>query len=282
MKSKKYNRGTWQSQSYTNIAMSSFKHNDIFEFLDLVIPKMKKVNMFIFCSKLQLAHYFDYLNQHKKEMIKMPKKPFKKTAFFKNAKRIIQENKPGAYVLTGYTGSGKTELLKELILVFEDAYRYQPDHLELYLFNGKERTFNMFNQSRFVMKRAIELNDLVKEEETLHSLSYTLKYPSNSYGDHNERRKLIVIDSFTGVSMQSSNNIPQLFWLAENAEKMGFTVIFADQSETLDLFTYPKIITTLRMIDYRMFTVNNLKRFIDVPNVTDDELIQIQKQYREE
>lgn len=66
MKSKRLNRGTWQKQSYTNAAMSSFKHDDIFNFLDLVIPKMKKVNMFIFCSKLQLAHYFDYLNQHKK------------------------------------------------------------------------------------------------------------------------------------------------------------------------------------------------------------------------
>ena len=66
MKSKRLNRGTWQKQSYTNVAMSSFKHDDIFTFLDLVIPKMKKVNMFIFCSKLQLAHYFDYLNQHKK------------------------------------------------------------------------------------------------------------------------------------------------------------------------------------------------------------------------
>ena len=66
MKSKRLNRGTWGKPSYTNTTMSSFKHDDIFNFLDLVIPKMKKVNMFIFCSKLQLAHYFDYLNQHKK------------------------------------------------------------------------------------------------------------------------------------------------------------------------------------------------------------------------
>lgn len=66
MKSKKFNTGSWKADSYTNKAMSSFKHDDIFNFLDLVIPKMKKVNMFIFCSKLQLAHYFDYLNQHKK------------------------------------------------------------------------------------------------------------------------------------------------------------------------------------------------------------------------
>lgn len=66
MKSKKFNTGSWQANSYTNQAMSDFKHDDIFRFLDLVIPKMKKVNMYVFCSKLQLAHYFDYLNQHKK------------------------------------------------------------------------------------------------------------------------------------------------------------------------------------------------------------------------
>lgn len=66
MKSKKFNTGSWKANSYTNKAMSSFKHDDIFNFLDLIIPKMKKVNMFIFCSKLQLAHYFDYLNQRKK------------------------------------------------------------------------------------------------------------------------------------------------------------------------------------------------------------------------
>lgn len=66
MKSQKYNIGTWNKDSYMNMKMSQFKHDDVFEFLDLVIPKMKKVNMFVFCSKLQLAHYFDYINQHKK------------------------------------------------------------------------------------------------------------------------------------------------------------------------------------------------------------------------
>lgn len=66
MKSKKYNKGTWSDKSYMNMKMSQFKHDDIFSFLDMVIPKMKKVNMFIFCSKLQLAHYFDYINSHRK------------------------------------------------------------------------------------------------------------------------------------------------------------------------------------------------------------------------
>ncbi|WP_273713130.1 DNA-methyltransferase [Leuconostoc mesenteroides] len=66
MKSKRYNVGSWDENSYMNLKMSQFKHDDIFIFLDSYIPKMKKVNMFIFCSKLQLAHYFDYLNNHKK------------------------------------------------------------------------------------------------------------------------------------------------------------------------------------------------------------------------
>lgn len=69
MKSKTFNSktsGTWQADSYMNMKMSQFKHDDVFEFMDTVIPKMKKVNMFIFCSKLQLAHYFEYINQHKK------------------------------------------------------------------------------------------------------------------------------------------------------------------------------------------------------------------------
>ena len=66
MKSKKYNVGTWKSDSYMNEKMSDFKKEDIFNFLDVSITKMKKVNMYIFCSKLQLAHYFDYLNKNKK------------------------------------------------------------------------------------------------------------------------------------------------------------------------------------------------------------------------
>ena len=66
MKSKKYNVGTWKAESYMNTKMSDFKKEDIFNFLNVSIKKMKKINMYIFCSKLQLAHYFDYINQNKK------------------------------------------------------------------------------------------------------------------------------------------------------------------------------------------------------------------------
>lgn len=66
MKSKKYNTGTWKSDSKMNTAMSDFDEDKIYEFLDAVIPKMKKVNMYIFCSKLQLVSYFKYISEHKK------------------------------------------------------------------------------------------------------------------------------------------------------------------------------------------------------------------------
>ena len=64
MKSK-LNSGTWHSESYVNTKMSNFGEDKIKEFLDVVIPKMKKVNMFLFCSKLQIKHYMVYCAEHK-------------------------------------------------------------------------------------------------------------------------------------------------------------------------------------------------------------------------
>ena len=65
MKSKKYNTGTWKANSDMNQKMSDFGEQEINNFLDIVIPKMKKINMYIFCSRLQLVHYFNYIYQHK-------------------------------------------------------------------------------------------------------------------------------------------------------------------------------------------------------------------------
>lgn len=65
MKSKKYNTGTWKAESEMVTKLSDFGENEIYEFLDIAIPKMKKVNMFIFCSKLQLQYYFSYIKKHK-------------------------------------------------------------------------------------------------------------------------------------------------------------------------------------------------------------------------
>ena len=64
MKSK-LNSGTWHPESYVNTKMSNFGEEKIKEFLDLCIPKMKKVNMYLFCSKLQIRHYMVYCAEHK-------------------------------------------------------------------------------------------------------------------------------------------------------------------------------------------------------------------------
>ena len=66
--SRKFNgpNGAWSKDSYVRKKMSQFGKKQIFQFLDLTIPLMQKTNMYIFCSRLQLAHYFAYLNQHKK------------------------------------------------------------------------------------------------------------------------------------------------------------------------------------------------------------------------
>lgn len=66
MKSKKYNTGTWKKDSEMVTKMSDFDREKIFEFLDYSLRKLKKANMYVFCSKLQLIYYFEYLSEHKK------------------------------------------------------------------------------------------------------------------------------------------------------------------------------------------------------------------------
>ena len=65
MKSKNF-KGTWKPDSNMVTSMSDFGEVEIFNFLDTVMPKMKKVNMYIFCSKLQLVSYFKYISMNKK------------------------------------------------------------------------------------------------------------------------------------------------------------------------------------------------------------------------
>jgi len=65
MKSKKYNVGTWKAESEMVTKLSDFGEFEINQFLNTAIPKMKKINMFIFCSKLQLQYYFTYIKEHK-------------------------------------------------------------------------------------------------------------------------------------------------------------------------------------------------------------------------
>ena len=66
-KSKKFNVGTWNSNSYTMKDMSDFDEKQIIKFLDIADEKLKKTNMYIFCSKLQLAYYFKWIYEHKKK-----------------------------------------------------------------------------------------------------------------------------------------------------------------------------------------------------------------------
>lgn len=94
MKSKKFNTGTWKKGSYMTEEMSSFKRDDIFKWLDIIIPKMKKVNMYIFCSKLQLRHYFEYLALHKKlkfDLLVWDKSSENDTYSMKNTKFYAQD-----------------------------------------------------------------------------------------------------------------------------------------------------------------------------------------------
>lgn len=67
MSSSRFNVGkTWAKDSVMTQKMSDFGKARIYEFLDAAMPKMKKVNMYVFCSKLQLVHYFTYISEHKR------------------------------------------------------------------------------------------------------------------------------------------------------------------------------------------------------------------------
>ena len=67
MKSKKFNVGkVYASDSHMNTAMSDFGECQIYEFLDLSLKKLKKANLYVYCSKLQLQYYFKYISEHKK------------------------------------------------------------------------------------------------------------------------------------------------------------------------------------------------------------------------
>lgn len=88
MKSKKFNTGTWKSESYMNTSMSDFDEKNIVRFLDLIKMKMKKMNAYIFCSKLQLQYYFKFIyeNKYKYDLLIWDKQKtsMKSTKFFAN------------------------------------------------------------------------------------------------------------------------------------------------------------------------------------------------------
>lgn len=207
-------------------------------------------------------------------------KSFLGTAFSKNAKRIIQHEKNGAFALTGYTGSGKTVLLKALILIFEDVYAKSTNSLEMFLFDGKGSAFKAFDNSCFIAKRSATLKDLADNDQLLHPLTSALKVPSqvtNNIGGYT--RKLVVIDECSAFQNLAPNDIKYLYWLVEHAKELEMTVIIADQMENLDIFNNPAIAQLMRMTDFRTFKVKNSNRLIDVPYLSNDEFVEIQKDY---
>ena len=65
MKSKRFNVGrVWSADSRMVNEMSDFDKKEIFKFLDASLRVLKKANMYIFCSKLQLVHYFEYISEY--------------------------------------------------------------------------------------------------------------------------------------------------------------------------------------------------------------------------
>lgn len=65
MKSKVFNTGrVWSADSHMVTKMSDFDKKEIFNFLDASLRVLKKANMYIFCSKLQLIHYFEYISEY--------------------------------------------------------------------------------------------------------------------------------------------------------------------------------------------------------------------------
>ena len=64
-KSKGLNKGVRDTKSKVVSNMSDFGGKEINEFLDIVKPKMKIFNAYIFCSKLQIPYYLNWALKNK-------------------------------------------------------------------------------------------------------------------------------------------------------------------------------------------------------------------------
>ena len=64
-KSKGLNKGVRDTKSKVVSNMSDFGEKEINEFLDIVKPKMKIFNAYIFCSKLQIPYYLNWALKNK-------------------------------------------------------------------------------------------------------------------------------------------------------------------------------------------------------------------------
>lgn len=100
MKSKQFNVGCRSSNSFVVKKMSDFGEEKINLFLDLVKPKMKQVNMYVFSSKLQVPYYLNWAIKNKCQFdILMWDKDFKgiinRKFFASNSEYIIRIYKKG-------------------------------------------------------------------------------------------------------------------------------------------------------------------------------------------
>lgn len=64
-KSKTFSKGVRDAESKVVSDMSDFGEKEINEFLDIVKPKMKVFNAYIFCSKLQIPYYLNWALKNK-------------------------------------------------------------------------------------------------------------------------------------------------------------------------------------------------------------------------
>ena len=80
-KSKRLNVGCRDSNSNVVKNMSDFGEQQICTYLDNVKKKMKKINMYVFCSKLQIPYYLNWALKNKLQ--------FDVLFWYKNTNRMI-------------------------------------------------------------------------------------------------------------------------------------------------------------------------------------------------
>lgn len=59
-----FHGGQRYNDTFINTKMSDFAENEIFKFLNTAKTKLKKMNMIVFCSELQLQYYFKWINSN--------------------------------------------------------------------------------------------------------------------------------------------------------------------------------------------------------------------------
>ena len=63
---KRVNRGVYDKNNEIKAKLSNFNEEQIFSFLEKVKKKMRKMNAYIFCSRLQIISYLKWVDRYKK------------------------------------------------------------------------------------------------------------------------------------------------------------------------------------------------------------------------